>query len=184
MLNCMLNIDSLFDYIFKYRGVVMKIKTCCFTGHRKIPPAQYQKIAQRLKLEIEALIKRGVVYFGVGGALGFDTIAAEAVLELRKKYPQIRLILVSPCKTQTYHWSEQDRAIYRSIQKACDKYVCLSEKYTRDCMKKRNRHLVENSAYCICYLTKCFGGTAYTVEYAKKNGLKIVNIADEDETIL
>ena len=74
----------------------MKIKTCCFTGHRKIPPAQYQKIAQRLKLEIEALIKRCVVYFGVGGALGFDTIAAEAVLELRKKYPQIRLILVSP----------------------------------------------------------------------------------------
>ena len=161
----------------------MKTKTCCFTGHRKIPPAQDKNIAKRLRLEIEAMIRRGVVYFGAGGALGFDTMAAEAVLELRKKYPQIRLILVLPCKTQTLNWSEQSRAIYQNIQKACDKYVYLSEEYTRDCMKKRNRHLVQNSAYCICYLTKRFGGTAYTVEYAKKNGLKIVNIADEDETI-
>ena len=58
----------------------MKTKTCCFTGHRKIPPAQYKNIAKRLRLEIEAMIRRGVVYFGAGGALGFDTMAAEAVL--------------------------------------------------------------------------------------------------------
>ena len=57
-------------------------QTCCFTGHRKIPPEQYERIAQRLKAEITALIHRGVVYFEAGGALGFGTMAARAVLEL------------------------------------------------------------------------------------------------------
>ena len=44
-------------------------------------------------------------------------------------------------------------------------------------MLKRNRHLVDNSSVCICYLTESTGGTAYTVEYARKSGLTIVNLA-------
>ena len=76
----------------------MKKQTCCFTGHRKIPPEQYERIAQRLKAEITALIHRGVVYFEAGGALGFDTMAARAVLELKKDYPLIKLILVVGAK--------------------------------------------------------------------------------------
>lgn len=155
----------------------MKKQTCCFTGHRKIPPEQYKNIVKRLKLEITDLIYKGVIYFGVGGALGFDTMAAQAVLELRRIYPQIKLILVLPCKTQTQSWNETDKVTYEAIKKACDKYVYVSEEYTYDCMYIRNRHLVNNSNYCICYLTKQTGGTAYTVEYAKKNGLKVINIA-------
>lgn len=80
----------------------MKEKTCCFTGHRKIPSEQYNRIAERLKAEIIGLIRQGVIYFGVGGALGFDTMAAQAVLALKESYPQIKLILVLPCKTQTH----------------------------------------------------------------------------------
>ena len=44
-------------------------------------------------------------------------------------------------------------------------------------MHKRNRHLVDNSSLCICYLTKQSGGTAYTVSYAESHDLKIVNVA-------
>lgn len=44
-------------------------------------------------------------------------------------------------------------------------------------MAKRNRHLVDNSSVCVAYLTQSGGGTAYTVEYANKHGLKIINIA-------
>lgn len=154
----------------------MKEQTCCFTGHRKIPPEQYKSIVKRLKLEITDMINKGIIYFGVGGALGFDTMAAKAVLELREIYPQIKLILVLPCKTQTQGWNEADKKTYEDIKRACDKYVYVSEEYTYDCMYIRNRHLVDNSNYCICYLTKQIGGTAYTVEYAKKNGLKVINI--------
>ena len=47
-------------------------------------------------------------------------------------------------------------------------------------MQKRNRHLVDNSSACICYLTKSAGGTAYTVNYARRMGLRIINIAGPD----
>ena len=44
-------------------------------------------------------------------------------------------------------------------------------------MHKRNRHLVDNSSVCVCYLNKENGGTAYTVRYAGKKGLEIINLA-------
>ena len=123
------------------------------------------------------MIKQGVIYYGAGGALGFDTMAAQAVLELKKLYPQIKLILVLPCKTHTYGWSRENIEIYEKIKKACDKYVYTSDEYTSGCMQYRNRYLVDHSGYCICYLTKNSGGTAYTVRYAEKKGLKIINLA-------
>ena len=154
----------------------MKEKTCCFTGHRKIPSGQYDLIASRLKCEITELIERGYIYFGTGGAIGFDTMAAQTVLELKEKYSQIRLILVLPCKTQTRGWCSTDVRIYEGIKARCDKLVYTSEEYNSGCMFKRNRHLVDNSSVCICYLTKSKGGTAYTVEYGKKAGIKIINV--------
>lgn len=44
-------------------------------------------------------------------------------------------------------------------------------------MHKRNRYLVDNSSVCVCYLTEDTGGTAYTVNYAIKSGLKVINTA-------
>lgn len=152
--------------------------TCCFTGHRKIPPDQYDAICGRLRLEIVKLIEQGYCYFGAGGALGFDTMAAQAVLELKNVYPQIKLILVLPCKTQTRGWDETDVEIYEGIKAQSDKVVYTSEEYTRTCMFKRNRHLIDNSSACICYLTEAHGGTAYTVNYAQKAGhVRVINIA-------
>lgn len=155
----------------------MKERTCCFTGHRKIPPLQSLQIAERLKTELIKLIDQGYLYFGAGGALGFDTIAAKTVLTLQQSCPQIKLILVLPCKTQTRGWEKENIAIYEDIKNRCNKVVYTSENYTRGCMLKRNRHLVDNSSACICYLTESKGGTAYTVEYARRSGIKIVNLA-------
>lgn len=76
----------------------MKEKTCCFTGHRLLPKAEIPIIKTELKKAIIELINDGVVYFGTGGALGFDTIAAQTILNLKVDYPQIKLILVLPCK--------------------------------------------------------------------------------------
>ena len=68
--------------------------------------------------------------------------------------------------------------IYEDIKSKADKVVYTSQEYTRGCMHKRNRHLVDNSSACIAYLTESKGGTAYTVDYAKKNGLTVFNIAE------
>lgn len=155
----------------------MKDKTVCFTGHRNIPADQYATINQRLMEEISCLIKRGYRFFGAGGALGFDTMAARAVIALKKQYPHIRLILVLPCISQANCWNAQEQATYATLIQQADKVVYTSTEYTKGCMHKRNRHLVDNSSACICYLTRHIGGTAYTVAYARKSGLEILNIA-------
>lgn len=155
----------------------MKERTACFTGHRTIPFLQRRKIEKRTEEALIEAIKQGYRFFGAGGALGFDTLAAQTVLRLKKTYPQIKLILVLPCLSQTRGWRPEDIAEYERIKAAADKVVYTSQEYTRDCMFKRNRHLVDNSSLCIAYLTENTGGTAYTVDYARFKGLIIKNVA-------
>ncbi len=159
--------------------IVGKEKTCCFTGHRELPTGWgRRKLASQLKKVIVDQIEKGVLFFGAGGALGFDTLAAQTVLKLKKEYPDIKLILVLPCLTQTRGWPAADVAEYERIKAQADKVVYTSQEYTKDCMFKRNRHLVNYSSVCICYKTKDSGGTAYTVNYAQKRGLKIINVGE------
>ena len=157
----------------------LKNRTVCFTGHRKIPPERMDTLARRLKAILIDLIENGYQYFGAGGALGFDTLAAQTILELKADYPHIKLILVLPCLSQADGWSSHDQDIYEHIKTAADKVVYTSREYSKGCMHKRNRHLVDNSSTCVCYLTENTGGTAYTVEYAKKMNLVVINVAEK-----
>lgn len=151
-------------------------QTACFTGHRTIPAHQRELLAQRLKEAVEEDISRGYRYFGAGGALGFDTLAAQTVLDLKNTYPHIRLILVLPCPSQAEGWSQEQRQTYEAIKAQADKVVYTSQGYHRGCMHMRNRHLVDHSSLCISYLTRTTGGTAYTVDYAMAQGLDVVNL--------
>jgi len=153
----------------------MKTKTCCFTGHRIISDNR-TALMHKLKNTIIERIENGVIYYGCGGAIGFDTLAALAVLELKKEYPQIRLIMVLPCHGQERKWSETDKKQYFDILEQADKITYVSHDYHDGCMHKRNRHLVDNSGYCVAYLCKKQGGTYYTVKYAETRGLQIIKL--------
>ena len=156
----------------------MRDRTCCFTGHRDLSALVQKRIAAKLEQTIISLINRGIIFYGAGGARGFDTLAAQTVLNLKKDYPNIKLILVLPCLTQTQGWRATDIAKYERIKAQADKVVYTSREYTSGCMHKRNRHLVDHSSVCVCYLTNSSGGTAYTVQYAREHGLKIINLAE------
>lgn len=156
----------------------MRDVTCCFTGHRIIPGQYVNAVREALIYEITRLIEKGYTDFIAGGALGFDTMAAQAVLLLRTRYPQIRLLLALPCREQDAKWDERDRAVYRDILRRANGVAYISEEYTKGCMLKRNRFLVDRSSACIAFMTKKSGGTAYTVRYAYEKGLDMINIAD------
>ena len=156
----------------------LMVQTCCFTGHRVIPSGEKETIRNLLETAIEKAIQDGYRFFRTGGALGFDTLAAQTVLELKQQYPHIWLILVLPCINQTKGWKQADIDEYERIRALADKVVYTSREYTSGCMHKRNRHLVDNSSLCICYLTKLSGGTAYTVRYAESKGVYVRNIAN------
>lgn len=154
-------------------------KTCCFTGHRQLPSYKKPYIRGYIEQAVHKLADRGVLFFGCGGARGFDTLAAQAVINVRKTRPEIKLILVLPCRDQADGWPEPDMRVYESIKKSADKIKYTAERYYEGCMFKRNRHLVDFSSYCVCYLTQDTGGTAYTVEYARTMGLEIINLAEK-----
>ena len=156
----------------------IKDKTCCFSGHRIISNNDYDKVYNDTKKAVISLIEKGVIYYGAGGALGFDTLAAQVVLDLKKEYPQIKLILVLPCANQTMRWNQRDIEVYDDIKSKADKVVTLSECYYEGCMQARNRYLVQGSNYCVCYLKNVSSGTGYTVRYAEQQGLTVLNVAD------
>ncbi len=159
-------------------GLIMTQGGCCFTGHRVISHSDTEQLRGRLVTEVENLISQGINIFYAGGAVGFDTIAAEEVLRLRERYMHIKLILALPCRDQTNGWRSKDIVRYERIKKMCDCIVYTGEQYSQGCMHKRNRYLVDNSEICIAYLKRKVGGTLYTVNYAEANNLKIINLAN------
>ena len=161
----------------------MRGQTCCFTGHRHLPPGEREKIAGKPEDVIVALYQQGIRYYGAGGALGFDALAARTVIHLRENCPGMKLILVLPCLTQTRGWRLEDVAEYERIKAQADKVVYTAQQYTRGCMHRRNRHLVDHSGVCVCYLNRESGGTAYTVRYAKEKGLEIENVIQGEKYV-
>ncbi len=155
----------------------MKETTCCFTGHRKLPVNQIGRVVARLNSEIESLIQAGVTTFISGGALGFDQTAAALIASKKKQGCTIRLELALPYREQDRLWPHNAQHQYRQLLESADSVHCMSELYAYDCIRKRNRYLVEHSAYCICALLRSPSGTAQTVHYAEQLGLSVINVA-------
>ncbi len=138
---------------------------CVFTGHRELGD---DFSAKKLRNAIEEQIKKGVIDFYNGMAKGFDLAAATAVVKLKKKYPQIRLIACVPCYGQEKYFSEKDKKTYVATLKKADEKIVLSQQYFRGCMQARDRYMAERADGMIAYCKKDEGGAAYTVKIFKK----------------
>lgn len=159
-------------------GMSEPIRTVCFTGHRNIPYAVATRLPSLLEQVISQLCERGATTFRAGGAMGFDTVAALKVLDMKEKYPRIRLELILPCRNQTERWDEISRQTYQYIVEHADSHRFLFDAYFDGCMLERDRRLVEGSDVCVAYCTRSRGGTAYTCAQALRAGLELVNLHD------
>lgn len=140
-------------------------KACAFTGHRLL---KKDFSAANLLNAIEDVIKRGVTVFYNGMARGFDLLSAEAILMLKKRYPQIKLISCVPHKGQEAWYTDEEKARYYSVLKKADEVITLSENYYQGCMQKRNQYMVDRADVIITYCKEEKGGTAGTLNYCKR----------------
>lgn len=160
---------------------LLKDITCCFTGHRwqKLPWGENEEdercVAMKVKLreEIVNAINKGYIYFISGMALGFDIMVAEMILELKKEYPQIKLIGALPCKDQYKVWKPYQIARYKNVLAKCDNVRCLYDKYQDKCMLERNDYMLNNSSLVIALYNGLSGGTKSTISKAQKMELDI-----------
>lgn len=154
------------------------IRAAAFTGHRDIDKTEYGALAERLFLTVDRLYREGIRQFYVGGALGFDTLAAVTVLNMKYRYPDLRLTVAVPCPEQSAKWSEPDRALYESILRRADEVVTVSAHYVRGCMQMRNRYMVDHAEILIAYVKRESGGSAYTRNYALKKGITVLDVTE------
>lgn len=164
---------------------LVKSKSVCLTGHRNQKliwgfnerDERCLKMKDNLRIEIEKAIDSGYETFYSGMALGFDLICVETILELKKKYNNIKIVEVLPCKTQDIKWQSKDRERYRKLLWQLDGIRCIYDNYIgAECMLERNRFMVDNSSMMIALYGGAAGGTKSTIEYARNKGLEIIII--------
>ena len=123
-------------------------------------------------------------YFICGMAMGIDLIAGEIVADIKQMMeeeepdaPPIFLEAVIPCDNQTLNWNNEYVRRYNKLLKNCSKTTFISHQYNKFCMIKRNHYIVDNCDILIAvWNNEQSGGTAATIDYAKKVGRKIIYI--------
>lgn len=156
-------------------------KTCFFTGHRVLPISRLDMIRDFIEKCVIDKYNEGITDFISGGAKGFDTIAAQVVIDLKEKieYKNMRLLLYIPCYNFGEKWKYADRCNLNMLRyKADEMEVITKEQYAPGCMKARNGRMVSDSCCGIAYMSTSYSGTGQTVAIAKKQGKNIINIAE------
>ncbi len=152
-------------------------ETVAFTGHRLISTSKVDKVKEELRSHIKALYLKGIRTYLSGMALGFDMLAAEVILSMKKELPSLKLIAVVPFREQCRRWNYRDQARYNAILEAADETILLSDGYFDKCYLKRNDFMIAHSCGLIAYYDGSYkGGTFYTFRKAKMKGLNIINL--------
>ena len=124
------------------RPIAKGARRCAFTGYRPMKmPFGYDEecplaldFKHRLHDTIEMLILQGYKHMISGGAQGMDIMAAEAVLDLQKDYPEVTLEIAVPYESQAVKWPSDYRARWQECIDRADVVTVLSHEYTKGCL--------------------------------------------------
>ena len=152
------------------------MKVCAFTGHRKIEDRHKGRIDGLLLRAISFAYDNGCRTFVTGGALGFDTLAAREIIRFRMSHPDVRFVVVLPCKNQSDSWSASQVNMYEYTLLNADEIEYVSDEYTDGCMKERNARLADMCDMLIAYVSRPYSGSAQTVRMASAAGKVIYNL--------
>lgn len=161
-----------------------------FTGHRPDKLYGYDKrnsdnqnLIKFLTEKIEKIIVDEIALDGTdtqiefisGMALGIDMWLADAVIKLRRKYPNVTLHCAIPCLNHSSRWNMGDKMAWEKLVEKADKVHYVSEKpYTKSCMQTRNVYMVDEADKIFAVWDGTSGGTKNCIDYAKKKNKPIL----------
>ena len=162
----------------------MERETTCFTGHRpnKLPWGEDEtdrrclELKEAIRRAVEKAYDRGYRHFICGMARGCDLYFCEAVQALRDARPGVTVEAAIPCETQADNWPEGERERYNRLVGLCDFETMVSARYSPACMQRRDRYMVDHAALLIAAFDGSSGGTRYTIEYAMRRGIFVVDL--------
>lgn len=134
-----------------------------------MPPSSiYGKLEEAVE---KLIIKDSVSSFLVGNQGHFDGMALDVLRKLQVKYPHINYnVVLAYVPGEKEDWNPFDfneTMLPEGIEGIHPRYA----------ISWRNKWMVNESEYVICYITHSWGGAAKYVEMATKKKKNIVNIA-------
>ena len=152
----------------------MRKQWCCFTGHRpeKLGCSE-EAVIQLLRSAIVDAYGSGYRTFISGMARGVDIWAAEIVLEERAIHPDIHLICALPNPGFEARWKRGWQEQYKTILSKADLVKTICPVFSMAAYQKRNEWMVDHCALVLAVYNGQPGGTANTIDYARRNGVKV-----------
>ena len=143
--------------------------TCTFFGHKDIP----ESIKNDLCAAIEKLIvEHSVETFYVGNQGAFDFYTRAALRQLSVKYPHIRYAVIlayMPIEKSEYE-DHSDTMLPEGVEAVHPRYA----------IDWRNRWMLRESQYVICYIHHHWGGAAKYVQMAQRQGKTVINLCENN----
>lgn len=143
---------------------------CCCFGHREL----YANIDNKLSEVLEGIVQEYEdVTFLTGGMGDADGKFSSCVRQLKRKYPNIKLLLIMPYLTNELNTSKD---YYIS---AYDDIVIPEELigvHYKSAIGKRNRWMVDHCDIVIDCTYRDFGGAYTAIKYALRKGKKVIPI--------
>lgn len=137
---------------------------CTFFGHREC----YGLDIDVLLCTIEDLICQGIDTFYVGNQGAFDSMVYRCLKQLRATHPHIYIaVVLAYLPTEKNGISDCPDTMYPEI-----------EGHPKYAIHRRNRWMISQSAYCVCYVNHTWGGAYQFARMAKKKNLHIINLGD------
>lgn len=151
------------------------------TGHRpnklygyNLNVYQWQLLKNKIA---RILLDKRCGTFYTGMALGVDTIAAMAALDLKQSGTNIKVVACIPFVGQENRWPLQSREQYRKLLSLCDEQVVVcTGGYQPYKMHLRNKYMVDRSDIVIAVWDGSDGGTGKCVTYAMEQGKEVINL--------
>ncbi len=155
---------------------MLEIYIVSFFGHRDFH--RHLELEDKLDMILRNLIKdKEYVDFLVGRNGEFDRFVSSGIRRAKKAYDDSNSshILVLPYATAEYLNNEESfNEYYDDIEICYD----ASISHFKSAISVRNRTMVDRSDLIICYIEETHGGAFEAVEYTRKTGKKVINLAE------
>lgn len=156
---------------------IARDRTCSFTGHRPEKLRRsYEECQQNLCHAIMDAYDAGYRTFISGMSRGIDLWAAHIILVLRSLHPDIRLVAAIPFDGFINKWDQDDQHIYQTILCQADTSHFVAQIRAARSYQLRNVWMVDHSSRLIACWDGEPGGTANTIQYAKRKNTTIIMI--------
>ncbi len=156
----------------------MNIYTVSFFGHRYIEHGTI--IEERLeKILRDIITQKEYIDFIIGRDGEFDLLASAAIKRAINKYAygNTHFTLVLPYLKAEYRDNEKEYLDYYDEVDVCYE---SSIAHPKAAIQIRNRSMIDRSDLVVCCVQHNSGGAYRTLQYAEKQGKRIINISDEE----